>query len=740
MNETTQQNTAQSSENLSAEQSTQAQSAASTQSAQTSQSAAQSTQAQITPLPTPPTSADSASFNERADNFLLALPRFANELNAFGQAVNEETKERIESTIKSSIDTRLNENEVRLKKELVDEVASQTSGLKRASVRLLDNIPCLYDGISLPSGLCGLNYQLVTRQNDEQHDSEIVDYGDVFVSIYSNVTTSSNTIFMGLTRLNLPSTVGELETHHAITTTNRTVTPYNNYENAGETHIDGARTENVIEGDTLEITKSAAGISGDVSMSAAWGVCEWVKNEDKNEYKFSYRAHLINEPRKDVITLKLGSNEEKINIFIKKRTHTLTKEQEAQRCQWSKVEGNGQDFICWCEQMSDTVLVFGHNFWLTGGLKSNDRYACLTSCYNHGLKFSFPCEVAEIYAPFNCVMVLLKDGSLWHLGNNTNYEAGLGNTTQVQYFTKNPTLKGVKKIFFNFKSYNYQIFSESFFALCERNKLYAWGTNTSGCLGLDDKINKTTPQLVNVSWETQIKDVLAGSVSTLVLLENGQLMISGEALHMVHSSYYPYHPNITRFEKAYYTPYEWYKQNSNWVAGVKWGLLSSENFNAKKKELPKLKRFLGIFENTYAFELESGETAFFINNYLNIENLDYNKKEPFLPVKFGAKFGDELNSKDLNFVRVSKKVIICANKSKVYFIRDYQMNTPTCRYGNYGESLDFQHLNLGGEPLELGLFKCYNAPFAVVVKNKKMGRDYLFFWSAMDGLFYNVAY
>ncbi len=101
---------AQSSENLSAEQSTQAQSAASTQeqSAQTSQSsAAQSTQAQITPLPTPPTSADSANFNERADNFLLALPRFANELNAFGQAVNEETKERIESTIKSSIDTRL---------------------------------------------------------------------------------------------------------------------------------------------------------------------------------------------------------------------------------------------------------------------------------------------------------------------------------------------------------------------------------------------------------------------------------------------------------------------------------------------------------------------------------------------------------------------------------------------------------------------------------------------------------
>lgn len=126
------QNTAQSSENLSAEQGAQAQSAASTQAqgAQTSQSsAAQGTQAQITPLPTPPTSADSASFNERADNFLLALPRFANELNAFGQAVGDETKERIESTIKSSIDTRLNENEVWLKKSLSMKWRAKQAGL-----------------------------------------------------------------------------------------------------------------------------------------------------------------------------------------------------------------------------------------------------------------------------------------------------------------------------------------------------------------------------------------------------------------------------------------------------------------------------------------------------------------------------------------------------------------------------------------------------------------------------------
>ena len=125
------QNAAQSSENLGAEQGTQAQSAASTQAqgAQTSQSSAtQSTQAQITPLPTPPTSADSASFNERADNFLLALPRFANELNAFGKSavkeVGEAAKQKVDELVKS--DEILGE----VKGSLTSEIQPQLDKLK----------------------------------------------------------------------------------------------------------------------------------------------------------------------------------------------------------------------------------------------------------------------------------------------------------------------------------------------------------------------------------------------------------------------------------------------------------------------------------------------------------------------------------------------------------------------------------------------------------------------------------
>ena len=39
----------------------------------------------ITQLSTPPSTNDSANFNTRADAFLGALPKFADELNAFGK-------------------------------------------------------------------------------------------------------------------------------------------------------------------------------------------------------------------------------------------------------------------------------------------------------------------------------------------------------------------------------------------------------------------------------------------------------------------------------------------------------------------------------------------------------------------------------------------------------------------------------------------------------------------------------
>ena len=43
----------------------------------------------ITPLPTPPSSNDTASFDIRADAFIGALPTFVQELNDFGLDISQ---------------------------------------------------------------------------------------------------------------------------------------------------------------------------------------------------------------------------------------------------------------------------------------------------------------------------------------------------------------------------------------------------------------------------------------------------------------------------------------------------------------------------------------------------------------------------------------------------------------------------------------------------------------------------
>ena len=151
MNETTQQN-AQSSENLSAE-----------QGAPTSQKGIVS---KISPLPTPPSSNDSGSFVERADKFFMALPKFADELNAFGSKVDTSINEKIESTAKLTKDElfkhsaqAINSKMQNIKDELVLQVAQETNELVRKSYRLLE-LNTITNKDSLP-------FQLVWRANEE---------------------------------------------------------------------------------------------------------------------------------------------------------------------------------------------------------------------------------------------------------------------------------------------------------------------------------------------------------------------------------------------------------------------------------------------------------------------------------------------------------------------------------------------------------------------------------------------
>lgn len=211
----------------------------------------------ITALPTPPSTSDAASFDERADTFLAALPNFADELNEFGKKISTETKERIESTIKTSIDTRLDENDERLKKELVSEVAQQTSALKRTSVRLL-NVPMIHSSGVLSEDFTA--YQIVTRLNDESN--EIVDFGDVIVPLYKTSDSFTAPTFNQMTRLPLPKRLKELVEWKNITVQqNYALINYTSYLHYSgnifpKAFVEGAETIEMVEGDTLTRSQS----------------------------------------------------------------------------------------------------------------------------------------------------------------------------------------------------------------------------------------------------------------------------------------------------------------------------------------------------------------------------------------------------------------------------------------------------------------------------------------------------
>lgn len=69
----------------------------------------------ITPLPKPPTTQDSLNFDIRADEFLESLPKFAEELNAFGENIdnvgNVVEKELVESIIRGKEEIKSATNE-----------------------------------------------------------------------------------------------------------------------------------------------------------------------------------------------------------------------------------------------------------------------------------------------------------------------------------------------------------------------------------------------------------------------------------------------------------------------------------------------------------------------------------------------------------------------------------------------------------------------------------------------------
>lgn len=689
----------------------------------------------ITPLPTPPSTNDSASFNTRADNFLSALPNFAEELNEFGKKVKNDTKELINTTISDNINARLEENEKRLKKELVNEVASQTSGLKRASVRLLDvphitaqtntNTYNVIDERLVP-------YQLVTRQNDAEHDSEIVEYGDVIVPMYS---INSPFDFIQMTRLPLPKTLKDFE-NWKNNTIERRGAGYNGIQHylCGE-HIDGAETIELTEGESF--TRSHSFVNT-MAVSAVVGLCTYKIDAEKKTAEFTYQAPLLNEDRDDVITLSINGVASSINVSIKKRVHHFSEEELQKKLNFKHIESNGRAYLCHCEELKDSVLLFGNTFYLQKDFR--DAVAYDDKALYVGIKFTFPVAVKKIFCKA-VPMVLCEDGSVWVMGQQANGECGVGNTAEVKRFTKNPNLHNIKDLFMS---------KTDFFALTNDNKLYAWGLNTSGMLGLKNATKQLAPVAVDMEFESAIKDIGVGTNFTHILLENGKVLRSGAG-----NAGYTDHPASTSFAVMTYKRWDyknkdtlkWDKNKRKWASTYYGGELVGEALPYENI------KSIWVAGECFAMQCASGELCFYTmdSNYYSPQIVgDANFYAPLPSIKNEFLFGE--NNIDVHLVacnHTTRGCLLWRKKDDTrLFALSWGFGNPIMQVtgerggGNLG--YDFVFCHTGFTPENCLQTRCvgYCAGYFDmywVIKNKECGKDDLYHWVSGKG-FVKIAY
>lgn len=106
------------------------------------------------------------------------------------------------------------------------------------------------------------------------------------------------------------------------------------------------------------------------------------------------------------------------------------------------------------------------------------------------------------------------DGELYVCGENTNGQLGLGLEFDFNVKVKTPTKitlpENSKPVLISAGRYNS-------FVLADNGKLYSWGVNSCGTLGLGDKINRNTPQEVILPDGFKPTKIMAGNGTAILI-------------------------------------------------------------------------------------------------------------------------------------------------------------------------------------------------------------------------------
>ena len=187
---------------------------------------------------------------------------------------------------------------------------------------------------------------------------------------------------------------------------------------------------------------------------------------------------------------------------------------------------------------------------------------------NTPTKVNLPATIKELIINSSSYYAILKDGSLYAWGNNSSGQLGVGDEVTRNTPTKVNLPATIKELIINYSSY-YAILEDSSlytwgynghgqlgvgsvyeyvntpakvylpanikeliigypfaYAILEDGSLYVWGNNSSGQLGVGDKVNRNNPATVNLSGT--IKELRNYSSSVYALMEDNSLYAWGD--------------------------------------------------------------------------------------------------------------------------------------------------------------------------------------------------------------------
>lgn len=125
----------------------------------------------------------------------------------------------------------------------------------------------------------------------------------------------------------------------------------------------------------------------------------------------------------------------------------------------------------------------------------------------------------------NChTLLLTENGNIYSCGYNIHGDLGLGHNTSTNTFQSidlnrfgNEKVKDIEAGYFSL-------------AITESGALYSWGYNNCGQLGLNDRKNRNSPHLIDVSHfkNEKVVKIACGSVHSFAMTHSGKIYLWGD--------------------------------------------------------------------------------------------------------------------------------------------------------------------------------------------------------------------